>query len=72
MSVDADVIVIGGGIAGLSCAERLWNEGLSVLVVESEDEIGGRMRTETVDEFRLDRCPMPMFNASDQFRRIAS
>lgn len=41
----ADVIVVGAGIAGLSCATRLADAGLRVLVLESSDVPGGRARS---------------------------
>jgi squalene-associated FAD-dependent desaturase len=37
-----DVIVIGGGIAGLACAVELCASGLSVTVLEKEQRLGGR------------------------------
>lgn len=54
-SVDADVVVVGAGLAGLRCAERLGSAGCSVLVLEREDVVGGRQRTDEVDGFLLDR-----------------
>jgi heterodisulfide reductase subunit A2 len=41
--VDADVLVIGGGIAGLQAAIDLGNLGLSVTLVERQPSIGGKM-----------------------------
>jgi len=41
--VDVDVLVIGGGIAGLQAAIDLGNLGLSVAVVERQPSIGGKM-----------------------------
>jgi zeta-carotene desaturase len=38
----AEVIVVGGGIAGLSCAIRLAHEGVRVLVLETRKKLGGR------------------------------
>jgi phytoene dehydrogenase-like protein len=49
-----DVIIIGGGIAGLSCALHLLGNGFSPLVLEASTQLGGRMRTDTVDGFLLD------------------
>ena len=42
---DADVIVIGAGLSGLHAALMLEAAGLSVIVVEASDRIGGRMVT---------------------------
>lgn len=50
-----DVLVIGAGLAGLQCARVLARGGRSVVVVEANDEVGGRVRTELVDGFRCDR-----------------
>ena len=40
-----DVIVVGAGAAGLSCARLLDEKGLRVLVLEARDRIGGRIHT---------------------------
>ncbi|XP_077150934.1 amine oxidase [flavin-containing] A-like isoform X1 [Ranitomeya variabilis] len=40
-----DVIVIGGGISGLSAAKLLAKEGLNVIVLEAQDRVGGRTHT---------------------------
>lgn len=53
--MDADVIVVGAGLAGLTCAVRLHEAGRHVRVLEAADGIGGRVRTDTVDGFLLDR-----------------
>ena len=52
---DADVIVIGGGIAGLGAALRLKDRGLEPLVLEAESRVGGRMTTDRVKGFVIDR-----------------
>lgn len=54
-SGDADVIVIGGGIAGLGAAIRLKERGLEPLVLEAESRVGGRMTTDRVNGFVIDR-----------------
>lgn len=43
--MDADVIVVGAGAAGLACARDLADGGADVLVVEARDRIGGRVHT---------------------------
>jgi phytoene dehydrogenase-like protein len=52
---DADVVIVGAGLAGLTCALRLTAAGRSVVVLEASDGVGGRVRTDMVDGFRLDR-----------------
>ena len=54
-SGDADVIVIGGGIAGLGAAVRLKDRGLQPLVLEAESRVGGRMTTDRAHGFVIDR-----------------
>jgi phytoene dehydrogenase-like protein len=50
-----DVAIVGAGLAGLCCAVRLERAGLSVQLLEADDAAGGRIRTDLVDGFRLDR-----------------
>ena len=50
-----DAIVIGGGLAGLVCASNLHKSGVSCLLIEASDQLGGRVRTDQVDGFLLDR-----------------
>jgi oxygen-dependent protoporphyrinogen oxidase len=51
----ASVVVVGGGLAGLTAAWRLQQAGHDVEVLESEPEAGGRMRSERRGGFLLDR-----------------
>ncbi|KXZ47550.1 hypothetical protein GPECTOR_34g709 [Gonium pectorale] len=46
----ADVLVIGAGISGLSCAAVLRDAGLRVTVLESRRRIGGRLHTVTLSD----------------------
>ena len=46
MAKDANVIVIGAGAAGLAAAAQLGHAGLSVLILEARDRVGGRMFTQ--------------------------
>ncbi len=54
MSDEHDVIVVGGGVAGLACARALVAEGRAPLVLERSHAVGGRVRTDVVDGFLLD------------------
>ncbi len=49
------MVVLGAGLAGLRCTQRLATAGRSVLLVEAQDVVGGRQRTDEVDGFLLDR-----------------
>ncbi len=53
--MDADVLVVGAGLAGLRCARVLHEAGHAVLVLEAGDAVGGRIRTDRVDGFLVDR-----------------
>lgn len=53
--MDTEVIVIGAGLAGLRAARQLSAAGRTVVVLEADDEVGGRVRTERVDGFLVDR-----------------
>ena len=69
-SRDADVIVIGGGIAGLGAAVRLKDRGLEPLVLEAESRVGGRMTTDRVNGFVVDRGVTLFGNAFTSMRAL--
>lgn len=49
------MLIIGAGLAGLSCATHLHRHGIPYRILEKSDAVGGRVRTDSVDGFRLDR-----------------
>lgn len=51
----AQVAIIGAGVAGLVCARILTRGGFSVKLLEASDGVGGRVRTDEVEGFLLDR-----------------
>lgn len=54
-TADLPVAVVGAGLAGLACATALHDAGIRVQVFEATDGVGGRVRSDTVDGFTLDR-----------------
>ena len=50
-----DVVIVGAGLAGLSASRYLTAAGCDVHVLEASDGVGGRVRTDHVDGFTLDR-----------------
>ncbi|MET9389046.1 NAD(P)/FAD-dependent oxidoreductase [Streptomyces sp. NPDC006624] len=65
----ADVVVVGAGVAGLSAAHRLTSAGVTTMVLEAAHRVGGRMTTEKVDGFRLDRIGQLLSTAYPELRR---
>ena len=53
--METDVVVVGAGLAGLRCAQALAAAGREVVVLEASDRVGGRIRTDRVDGFLVDR-----------------
>jgi phytoene dehydrogenase-like protein len=64
----ADVVIVGAGVAGLSAAHRLTSAGLTTAVLEAAPCAGGRMSTEKVDGFRLDRVGQLLSTAYPELR----
>jgi phytoene dehydrogenase-like protein len=69
MTPQADVVVVGGGLAGLSAAVHLHRAGLAVTICEAGDEVGGRVRTDRRDGFLLDRGFQVVLPAYPELRR---
>ncbi|PSL47111.1 phytoene dehydrogenase-like protein [Saccharothrix carnea] len=67
---DVDVVVVGAGLAGLAAAWRLHRAGLAVTVCEAGTEVGGRVRTDLVDGFRLDRGFQVLLPSYPEVRRL--
>jgi len=63
-----DVVIVGAGLAGLSAARVIQQHGLSTIVLESSDDVGGRVRTDMVDGFQLDRGFQVMLTAYPEFK----
>jgi phytoene dehydrogenase-like protein len=58
-----DIVVAGGGLAGLVAARQLAREGADVTLFERESTVGGRVRSERADGFTFDRGFQVLFTA---------
>jgi phytoene dehydrogenase-like protein len=65
-----EVVIIGAGLAGLSCALSLEAAGVTAVLLEASDGPGGRVRTDLVDGFRLDRGFQVLLTAYPDARRL--
>jgi phytoene dehydrogenase-like protein len=65
-----EVAIVGAGLSGLACALRLHQAGMPFLVLESSDAVGGRVRTDVVDGFRLDRGFQVLLADYPEARRV--
>src|SRR6202142_2975848 len=70
MSTSPDVLIVGGGLAGLCCARQLQEKGISFQIIEASDGIGGRVRTDEVDGFLLDRGFQVLLTAYPEAKRL--
>ncbi|MDM8006384.1 MAG: NAD(P)/FAD-dependent oxidoreductase [Phycisphaerae bacterium] len=64
------VIIVGGGIAGLSCAIALTHAGLPFRLLESRGTIGGRIQTDRVGGFLCDRGFQILLTAYPEAARL--
>ena len=64
-----DVVIVGAGLAGLAAARHLHAKSFSVAILEAQDDVGGRVRTDIVDGFRLDRGFQILLTAYPELRR---
>lgn len=52
---DYKIHIIGGGISGLIAAIVLEQNGYSPVIIEATDSVGGRVKTDLIDGYQLDR-----------------
>ncbi len=66
-----DVIVVGGGVAGLSCGLRALQAGATVRVLEAGAEPGGNVRTQAVEDFLVELGPHSLMSSGDWVFQLA-
>ena len=49
------IVIIGAGLAGLCCGLELQEAGREFIIIDAADRVGGRVRTDIVEGFKLDR-----------------
>ena len=67
---DHDILIIGAGLAGLACALELRERGVEPLILEAADGVGGRVRTDIHQGFRMDRGFQVLLEAYPECRRL--
>ena len=53
--MSAPIVIVGAGLSGLACARALTARGVEAVVLEADDAVGGRVRTQRQDGFLIDR-----------------
>lgn len=64
------VVIIGAGIAGLTCAKYLKEKDIKALVLEASDGVGGRVRSDKINGFTLDRGFQVLLTSYPEAKKI--
>ncbi|MFN3199027.1 MAG: protoporphyrinogen oxidase [Bradymonadia bacterium] len=65
------VAVIGGGLSGLACAWNLRRAGVDVVVLESDDRVGGKIKTERAEGYHVEWGPNGFLSSRESMVRLA-
>jgi protoporphyrinogen oxidase len=68
--MQADVYIIGAGLSGLCCAKELSKRNISWCILEASDRVGGRVATDNVEGFLLDRGFQVLLDAYPETQRV--
>lgn len=63
------ILIVGGGVAGLTCGRLLYRAGHTVTVLEASDAVGGRVRSDYGDGYTFDRGFQVLFDAYPAVQR---
>jgi hypothetical protein len=64
------IIIVGAGIAGVSCYKDLKSQGYDVTIVEASDQVGGNVRDTTVNGYTFDIGSIEVFDWYYYFREM--
>ncbi len=70
MKRNPDVLIVGAGLAGLACALKLMEKGITFLILEASNGVGGRVRTDVFEDFRLDRGFQVLLTGYPEAKRV--
>jgi phytoene dehydrogenase-like protein len=65
-----EVVIVGAGLAGLSCARHSGEHGIACQILEAAEDVGGRVRTDQVEGFLLDRGFQVLLTAYPEAQRV--
>lgn len=69
MKKDTKVVIVGAGVAGLVAALELEKEGISPVILEATDRVGGRVKTDYEDGFQYDHGFQVLLTAYPEVNR---
>jgi phytoene dehydrogenase-like protein len=65
-----DAIIVGAGLAGISCARRLQTKGVDYFLIEASDRAGGRVKTDVLKGFILNHGFQVLQTAYPEAQRL--
>ena len=64
------MLIVGAGMAGLACAVTLHRSGVPFLLFDRDEKVGGRVQTDEIDGYRLDRGFQVLLTAYPEAKRF--